>query len=198
MSPQWSKYGGGGGHVLSVSGGTPCRTTRLSNSRDVSGAMFSSYFRESSSSCRNTHFRSLSALRILQGGIMSSYFLAETLKYLYLLFDPHNWVHQEEVLFTTEGHVFPLHWRYGTANSSRRHRPQQGKQQQGAQAGDRRGKDGAPASPQDPPPVIDPIDEEQGGGSAEEVKGGGRLSELEVSFVSYLVLLAISHTRIYH
>ena len=73
---------------------------------------------------------------------MSSFFLAETCKYLYLLFDQHNWLHSysdtrqaslpkgeqagegEDVLdyiFTTEGHLFPLlagmHRRYGDGGS---------------------------------------------------------------------------------
>jgi hypothetical protein len=42
---------------------------------------------------------------------MPSYFLAETLKYLYLLFDgPGHWVHGSEpaFVFTTEGHPLPV------------------------------------------------------------------------------------------
>lgn len=39
---------------------------------------------------------------------MSSYFLAETTKYLYLLFDEDNFAHRSDMLFTTEGHLFPL------------------------------------------------------------------------------------------
>ncbi|CAI2350064.1 unnamed protein product [Caenorhabditis sp. 36 PRJEB53466] len=42
---------------------------------------------------------------------MESFFLAETLKYLYLLFDvdhPINRQQQENVLFSTEGHLFPI------------------------------------------------------------------------------------------
>ena len=76
---------------------------------------------------------------------MSSFFLAETCKYLYLLFDHHNWLHTysdtrqaslhkgeegggvggEDVLdyiFTTEGHLFPLlagmHRRYGDGSTA--------------------------------------------------------------------------------
>ncbi|KAJ1364113.1 hypothetical protein KIN20_024127 [Parelaphostrongylus tenuis] len=41
---------------------------------------------------------------------MESFFLAETMKYLYLLFDEDNPVniHQERLLFTTEGHIIPV------------------------------------------------------------------------------------------
>ncbi|KHJ98081.1 hypothetical protein OESDEN_01942 [Oesophagostomum dentatum] len=41
---------------------------------------------------------------------MESFFLAETMKYLYLLFDEQNPVniHQERLLFTTEGHIVPI------------------------------------------------------------------------------------------
>jgi Glycosyl hydrolase family 47 len=35
---------------------------------------------------------------------MESFFLAETLKYLYLSFDPLNSIHNETVVFTTEAH----------------------------------------------------------------------------------------------
>ncbi|KAI1715625.1 glycosyl hydrolase family 47 domain-containing protein [Ditylenchus destructor] len=41
---------------------------------------------------------------------MESFFLSETCKYLYLLFDNNNPVnqHQERLLFSTEGHTFPI------------------------------------------------------------------------------------------
>lgn len=42
---------------------------------------------------------------------MESFFLSETLKYLYLLFDtdhPINKDEQERILFSTEGHIFPI------------------------------------------------------------------------------------------
>eukprot|EP00298_Acanthocystis_sp_HF-20_P015765 c21257_g1_i1.p1 GENE.c21257_g1_i1~~c21257_g1_i1.p1 ORF type:complete len:1091 (+),score=416.38 c21257_g1_i1:263-3274(+) len=41
---------------------------------------------------------------------MSSFFLTETCKYLYLLFDKDNFVNQRQVeyIFTTEGHIFPI------------------------------------------------------------------------------------------
>lgn len=40
---------------------------------------------------------------------MPSYFLAETIKYLYLIFagDDH-WLHRRPYILTTEGHVFPI------------------------------------------------------------------------------------------
>lgn len=38
---------------------------------------------------------------------MESFFLAETLKYLYLLFDESNFVNQEDYIFNTEGHIIP-------------------------------------------------------------------------------------------
>ncbi|GAU94951.1 hypothetical protein RvY_06647 [Ramazzottius varieornatus] len=45
---------------------------------------------------------------------MESFFLSETLKYLYLLFDEENPVnvHEEKLLFTTEGHIIPLRAQY--------------------------------------------------------------------------------------
>ncbi|WKY07476.1 hypothetical protein Q1695_007157 [Nippostrongylus brasiliensis] len=45
---------------------------------------------------------------------MESFFLAETMKYLYLLFDEKNPVnvHQERLLFTTEGHIVPVLQRF--------------------------------------------------------------------------------------
>jgi ER degradation enhancer, mannosidase alpha-like 1 len=39
---------------------------------------------------------------------MESFFLAETLKYLYLLFDEDNFVNKNPYTFNTEGHIFPL------------------------------------------------------------------------------------------
>ncbi len=40
---------------------------------------------------------------------MSSFFLAETCKYLYLLFDEDNFVNKNpNYIITTEGHIFPL------------------------------------------------------------------------------------------
>ncbi|CAI5447982.1 unnamed protein product [Caenorhabditis angaria] len=50
---------------------------------------------------------------VLDGSLedrMESFFLAETMKYLYLLFDLENPInkHQENILFSTEGHIFPI------------------------------------------------------------------------------------------
>eukprot|EP01125_Pyxidicula_operculata_P021232 TRINITY_DN80_c0_g1_i6.p1 TRINITY_DN80_c0_g1~~TRINITY_DN80_c0_g1_i6.p1 ORF type:complete len:563 (-),score=78.30 TRINITY_DN80_c0_g1_i6:1510-3198(-) len=39
---------------------------------------------------------------------MDSYFLSETCKYLYLLFDDNNFLHKSPFIFTTEGHPLPL------------------------------------------------------------------------------------------
>jgi hypothetical protein len=39
---------------------------------------------------------------------MDSYFLSETLKYLYLIFDDSHWVSNGNYLFTTEGHIFSI------------------------------------------------------------------------------------------
>uniref|UniRef100_A0A6B2KYH5 alpha-1,2-Mannosidase n=1 Tax=Arcella intermedia TaxID=1963864 RepID=A0A6B2KYH5_9EUKA len=39
---------------------------------------------------------------------MDSFFLSETSKYLYLLFDNHNFLHKKDWLFTTEGHPLPM------------------------------------------------------------------------------------------
>lgn len=37
---------------------------------------------------------------------MESFFLSETLKYMYLLFDTKNFLHHDEYVFSTEGHPF--------------------------------------------------------------------------------------------
>ncbi len=39
---------------------------------------------------------------------MESFFLSETLKYLYLLFDTDNFVHRGNYVFNTEAHIFPV------------------------------------------------------------------------------------------
>lgn len=39
---------------------------------------------------------------------MESFFLGETLKYLYLLFDEDNYFNTENYVFTTEAHPFPV------------------------------------------------------------------------------------------
>merc|ERR1712228_533859 len=39
---------------------------------------------------------------------MTSFFLSETCKYLYLIFDDNNFAHSSNYLFSTEGHLFPL------------------------------------------------------------------------------------------
>lgn len=39
---------------------------------------------------------------------LDSYFFSETLKYLYLLFDPQNIYNSEDFVFTTEGHPIPI------------------------------------------------------------------------------------------
>jgi len=39
---------------------------------------------------------------------MESFFLSETLKYLYLLFDPNNKFNKENYIFSTEAHPFPV------------------------------------------------------------------------------------------
>jgi len=39
---------------------------------------------------------------------MHSFFLAETVKYLYLLYDEDNWLCKGNYLFNTEGHIFPV------------------------------------------------------------------------------------------
>jgi mannosidase alpha-like ER degradation enhancer 2 len=41
---------------------------------------------------------------------MESYFLAETLKYLYLLFAPRNTIDLNKVVFNTEGHPLKRTW----------------------------------------------------------------------------------------
>jgi len=52
---------------------------------------------------------------------MDSFFLSETCKYLYLLFDVDNFVNKENYLFTTEGHLLPLNlpWHKNSSDSVR-------------------------------------------------------------------------------
>eukprot|EP00003_Mantamonas_plastica_P003398 TRINITY_DN12703_c0_g1_i1.p1 TRINITY_DN12703_c0_g1~~TRINITY_DN12703_c0_g1_i1.p1 ORF type:complete len:451 (-),score=87.58 TRINITY_DN12703_c0_g1_i1:36-1340(-) len=40
---------------------------------------------------------------------MESFFLSETLKYLYLLFDEDNIMHKRQYIFNTEGHLLPMY-----------------------------------------------------------------------------------------
>lgn len=51
---------------------------------------------------------------------MASFFLAETLKYLFLLFDEDNFInrHATSLVFTTEGHLIPLSLRFSTPPAS--------------------------------------------------------------------------------
>uniref|UniRef100_A0AAF5I3T3 alpha-1,2-Mannosidase n=2 Tax=Strongyloides stercoralis TaxID=6248 RepID=A0AAF5I3T3_STRER len=51
---------------------------------------------------------------------MESFFLAETLKYLYLLFDKDNLVNRnaEKLIFTTEGHILPVLEKYQKSKSN--------------------------------------------------------------------------------
>jgi hypothetical protein len=39
---------------------------------------------------------------------MDSFFLSETIKYLFLIFDEHNAANGPNIVFTTEGHLFPV------------------------------------------------------------------------------------------
>lgn len=45
---------------------------------------------------------------------MDSFFLSETCKYLYLLFDPEYSTYYKDIIFTTEGHLIPLSYSYHT------------------------------------------------------------------------------------
>lgn len=53
-----------------------------------------------------------------QNDKMESFFLAETLKYLYLLFDENNFVNQNPYTFNTEGHLIPLRKEYLSKNGT--------------------------------------------------------------------------------
>lgn len=50
---------------------------------------------------------------------MESFFLSETLKYLYLLFTPDHWMNKENWIFTTEAHPFPVDQPWRTAREAR-------------------------------------------------------------------------------
>jgi len=43
---------------------------------------------------------------------MDSFFLAETLKYLYLIFDKDNWLNRGNYIFNTEAHPFAYSYDY--------------------------------------------------------------------------------------
>ena len=45
-----------------------------------------------------------------KGDLMPSYFLAETLKYLYLLFAPESALDLDKVVFNTEAHPLKRTW----------------------------------------------------------------------------------------
>lgn len=54
---------------------------------------------------------------------MPSFFISETLKYLYLLFEPQNqhWIDRGNFVFTTEGHILPVNdklWKHKVRTSS--------------------------------------------------------------------------------
>ncbi|HET7505718.1 MAG TPA: glycoside hydrolase family 47 protein [Kofleriaceae bacterium] len=51
-----------------------------------------------------------SVVTMEKGDLMPSYFLAETLKYLYLLFAPDEAIHLDRVVFTTEAHPIRRTW----------------------------------------------------------------------------------------
>jgi mannosidase alpha-like ER degradation enhancer 2 len=49
---------------------------------------------------------------------LDSFFLSETLKYLFLAFDDDNPLHKRAVVFTTEGHPFPVSWARQTSGAA--------------------------------------------------------------------------------
>jgi len=66
-------------------------------------------------------FAAISSVRKhTQGDHMASFFLAETLKYLYLLFDEANFlnVHSTSFVFTTEAHLVPLSVRFSAPTNA--------------------------------------------------------------------------------
>lgn len=50
------------------------------------------------------------------GDQMESFYLAETLKYLYLLFDDDNFINQGDYIFNTEGHPLPIKYKFAHPN----------------------------------------------------------------------------------
>jgi hypothetical protein len=52
-----------------------------------------------------------------QGDRMESFFLSETLKYMYLLFDADHAVHRGAFVFSTEAHYFPIRADWLTSGS---------------------------------------------------------------------------------
>ena len=52
---------------------------------------------------------------------MPSFFLSETVKYLYLLFQEHekHWIDRGNFIFTTEGHIFPIDDKIWNVSSTR-------------------------------------------------------------------------------
>ena len=69
--------------------------------------LFSSSFRCGYATIHDVHDKSLEDRQ-------ESFFLSETVKYLYLLFDTENPInaHERRYVFSTEGHVFPLAGKY--------------------------------------------------------------------------------------
>lgn len=53
---------------------------------------------------------------------MDSFFLSETTKYLYLLFDRDNFVHKGNYIFTTEAHLLPMYVSYSELGIDHRFR----------------------------------------------------------------------------
>lgn len=53
-------------------------------------------------------FTSIGVIDFRKDDRMDSFFLSETVKYLYLLFDDDHWIDKKSFLFTTEAHLIPF------------------------------------------------------------------------------------------
>lgn len=81
------------------------RTTR-DRSWLVAGEEFLASFRQTRTGCGFAAVAKLQSTELLDS--MPSFFLSETLKYLYLLFDEDNFMHDRAFIFSTEAHPFDL------------------------------------------------------------------------------------------
>eukprot|EP00615_Pteridomonas_danica_P011828 CAMPEP_0114333130 /NCGR_PEP_ID=MMETSP0101-20121206/3554_1 /TAXON_ID=38822 ORGANISM="Pteridomonas danica, Strain PT" /NCGR_SAMPLE_ID=MMETSP0101 /ASSEMBLY_ACC=CAM_ASM_000211 /LENGTH=1141 /DNA_ID=CAMNT_0001464055 /DNA_START=1072 /DNA_END=4497 /DNA_ORIENTATION=+ len=66
--------------------------------------MMTSLQKYTKTKCGYATIKNMATLEL--GEEMPSYYLAETLKYLYLLYDPNNFIHKKPYIFSTEAHPF--------------------------------------------------------------------------------------------
>ena len=70
----------------------------------AAGSLFLDNLEDTRTDCGYASLSNIGSMQLTDN--MPSYFLSETLKYLYLLFDEHNFVHDRPYIFSTEAHPF--------------------------------------------------------------------------------------------